>query len=242
MAPETTTINGHMVIRDQVNTWRWFDAFGPNVTKWVLDPYTLALATNATITNYTVSAAGTSPMTMVAGADGGALLMTSGGTENNGVQFQPVTEGFYFASRWPCYFGAKFSIDDADESDMFIGLSITDSSAATEVSDGIFFWSIDGATALNFCTAKDNSSASSISTTAAATLTDAGVFTVEWYFDGTNVTAYVNGSEIGSIAYTATTFPNDEYLTPIIAVLTGENNAAALTLYWAKAIQIRAAS
>jgi hypothetical protein len=241
MAPEITTINGHMVIRDQINTWRWFDAFGLNVTKWVMDPYTLALATDATITNYTVSAAGTSPMTMVAGADGGALLMTTGGSDNNGVQFQPVTEGFYFAQRWPCYFGAKFSIDDADQSDIFLGLSITDSSAATAVSDGIYFTSVDEATSLTFNAIKTTTGAST-SSVVAATLTDGGVFTVEFFFDGSTLTGYVNGSEVGSLDYTSASMPNDEYLTPIIAVLTGEGNAAALTLYWAKAIQIRAAS
>lgn len=241
MAPVTTTINGHMVIRDEINTWRWFEAFGPAVTRWEMNPYTLALATNATITNYTVTAVGTSPMTMVAGAEGGALLMTTGGTDNNGVQFQPVTEGFYFAQRWPAYFGAKFSIDDADQSDIFLGLSITDTDAATAVSDGIYFASVDESTSLTFNAIKTTTGATT-SSVAAATLTDGGVFTVEFFFDGNTLTGYVNGAEVGSVDYTSASMPNDEYLTPMIAVLTGEGNAAALTVYWAKALQIRAAS
>jgi hypothetical protein len=228
-------INGHLVYCDAAKPWRWYEVIGPSVTKWVMDSYALALATDVTITNNTVTAVGTSPLTMVAGADGGALLLTSGGTENNGVQFQPVTEGFYFASAWPAYFGCKLAINDVDQSDFLVGLTITDTSAASGVSDGLYFWSVDESAVVYFGTAKG----SVLSSIAAVTMVDAAAVTLEFQFDGTNVTAYVNGTAIGSVAWSAATFPNDEYLTPMIAFLTGEASANTLTLSWAKALQIR---
>jgi hypothetical protein len=178
-------------------------------------------------------------MTMVAGADGGALLMTSGGTADNGVQFQPVTEGFYFAQRWPCYFGAKFAMNDADQTDCYLGLAITDTSAATAVSDGIGFWSVDESTDLQFSVCKNYAGTTGITNAVVGTLVDATAITVEFYFDGTTAYAYVDGAAAGSLAYSSTSFPNDEYLTPIIAMLTGATAANTMTLYWAKAFQVR---
>lgn len=237
MAAEFASVNGQLVARDSVKTWRWFDAFGPNVTKWFLDPYTLALATNATITNYTVTAATSGPITMVAGADGGAVVITAGAGDNQGAQFQPVTEGFYFAQPWPCYFGCKVALNDADQTDFLMGLTITDTSAVTAVSDGIYFWSVDETALVNFATI--STAAGVASTVAAHTLVDDAAVTLEWFFDGANVTAYVNGVSVGSVAYSSTTFPKAEYLTPMVAFLTGEAIANTLTISWARAIQLR---
>jgi hypothetical protein len=240
MTVQTASVNSHLVVRDDLLTWRWFDAFGPKVTKWFLDPYNVQLATDATITNYTVTAVGTSPITMVAGADGGALLLTTGGTEHNGVQFQPVTEGFRFAAPWPCYFGFNFSIDTAAQCDWFAGLSITDSSAATAVADGIYFWKVDASAVANFATISTAGGAVT-SSIEAFTVVAGTTYTLEWFFDGSVVTGYVNGVSVGTLAWTATSFPKAEYLTPLIGVLTGATAVTVMTVNWARAIQIREA-
>lgn len=234
MATEWVSLYNQQVARDTVKTWRWYDAAGPDVTKWELNPNNIPLTASTTISGYTVTAAGTSPITLVAGADGGALLLTTGGTENNGVQLQPITEAFKFAAKWPCYFGCKIAISDATESDMLVGLTITDTSAATAVSDGIYFASVDGTAAVTFQTMKTTASSTAVKTLANATAT-----LFEWFFDGATFTAYVDGVEAASVAYTATTVPNVEYLTPMIAFLTGATAAITMTVNWARAIQVR---
>ena len=35
MVAETTSIGNSLVVRDSVLTWRWYDAFGRNVVKYV---------------------------------------------------------------------------------------------------------------------------------------------------------------------------------------------------------------
>ena len=57
--------------------------------------------------------------------------------------------------------------------------------------------------------------------------------------NGATATAYVNGSEVASVAATDDNFPDDEHLTPTFAILTGDNAAITLTLDWLRAIQIR---
>lgn len=244
MSAELVTINNAAVMRDSVKTWRWFDAFGPNVTKWDFNPHSVAIDdTTGVPDGYTGTKVNTSTCTLVAGADGGAVLLTTDTAENDGIELQHDTEGFYFASRWPAYFGCKFQVNDADATDTYLGLAITDTSAATAVSDGIGFWSVDGATAMNLSVCKNYTGTTGKSDSEVATLADSTAVTAEWYFDGTTLTAYINGSEAASIAYSSTSFPNDEYLAPVLALLNGSAAGAAgtMTIYWAKAFQIREA-
>jgi hypothetical protein len=62
---------------------------------------------------------------------------------------------------------------------------------------------------------------------------------VEFYSDGKTLHFYVNGSEVASQAVSVATMPNDEFLAPTIAFLTGEATGNTLGVKWAKAFQIR---
>jgi hypothetical protein len=222
-------------MRDDPNTWRWFDVWGLNAVRWELDMVTLAQDASANPAGYTTTEAGTNTIALQASTDQGTLLITTGGTENNGLQIQPLGEAFSFAGRYPAYFGIKFQNNDVDQSDILAGLTITDTSAIVAVSDGIYFRTVDESAVLNFVLEKDSVE----STTAAATLVDATWITAEFYYDGEDtITAYIDGTEVASIARTDASFPNDEHLTPIIAILTGETAAQTLTIQWARAFQI----
>jgi hypothetical protein len=236
MTTELATVGNSLVMRDAVKTWRWFDAFGPAVTKWEFNPNQIPLASSTTVSGYTVTNVN-GTLVFVAGADGGAINFVPAGAENDGIQLQPVTEGFYFAARWPAYFGVKLQASDVDQVDLFAGLSITDTDACTAVTDGIFFWSVDESAACTFNVEKNSVN----SQNSVATLVDATDILLEFAFDGTNVTAYVNGTEMASVAYTSASFPNDEYLTPILGMLTGATAANTMTVSWARAIQLREA-
>lgn len=234
MAVTYATVNNHLVARDATLTWRWYDAWGPTVTKWELNPNHIPLTSTTAVAGYTVTNVN-GTLSFVAGADGGALQFNVTGADNDGIQLQPITEAFKFAAAWPCYFGIKLAASDVTQSDLFAGLAITTTTAATAVTDGIYFWSVDGSAACTFNTTKGSVSSS----VSVATLVNATAVVLEWYSDGTNVTAYVDGVEAGSVACTSATYPNVEYLTPIIAWLTGAVATPTLTVTWARAIQIR---
>jgi hypothetical protein len=235
MTVETATVRNQLVMRDDSLTWRWFDAFGPNVVKWELDMVTLAQDASANPAGYTTTEAGTNTIVLQQSTDRGELLLTCGGTENNGIQIQPLGEAFYFANRYPAYFGCRFEANDVDQVDVLVGLVITDTSAIAACSDGIYFRSVDEAATIQFILEKDSAETSN----SAGTLEDGTKMTVEFYYDGADyIYAYVDGTLQATVARTDTSFPNDEHLTPTIAILTGENTANTMTISWCRAIQI----
>lgn len=239
MTTEWVSLYGQQVCRDVAKPWRWFNAVGPDVTKWTLNPNDVPLAASDAISGYKVVAVGTSPITLVAGAEGGALLFTSGTANTpDGVQAQAVTEGFYFAQKWPCYFGCCVQGNDVDQTAWFLGLGITDDTSVPTNSDNVSFRTADESSVLTFVTEKNDLE----STAAVATLVDATDITLEWFYDGATVTAYVNGTEVASVADSSSTWPNDEYLAPTLAMLSGEASANTLQIVWARAIQIRQTS
>lgn len=229
MTVESASVHSQLVMRDTVKTWRWYDAFGPNVAKWEED------GVQYNVDDYTKTDVGTDTIALVAGADNGNLLFTSGTNENDGTQIQLEGEAFKFASAYPCYFGAKFKVNDADQVDVALGLGITDSTFIAGATDGLYFRSVDESAVLNFIAEKDENESS----LAVTTLVDDTFVTVEFYYDGTSaVTVYLDGTEVGSIATSDTNFPDDEYLTPTLAILTGDASANTMTVEWARAIQL----
>jgi len=235
MPVESATIRNHTVMRDEAKTWRWYDVFGPNAVKWELDMVTLAQDANANPAGYTTTEVGTNTIALQESTDRGTLLITTGGTENNGLQIQPLGEAFSFASRYPCYFGCKFQSNDVDQVDVFVGLAITDTTVLDGCTDDVGFRTSDGLATLQFILEKNSLETSD----SVATLTDATWVQVEFYYDGADyIYAYVDGTLQATVARTDTNFPNDEHLTPTIAILTGEASANTLTVQWARAFQI----
>ena len=239
MTIEFASLRNNLVARDADNTWRLYDGFGQNVVKHVED--FVAWSTDDTTgdpVEYTMTVvevgAGVSTAVLTNLA-GGAMLMTAAANENDGVQIQLDGESFQLNAKYPCYFGIKLQGGDVDQSDFLVGLAITDTTSIVAVSDGAYFRSVDGAATVQFILEKDSVEAS----TTAATMTDATDVTLEWYYDGANITAYVNGTQVASVADSDASFPDDEALTPTIAFLTGEAVANTMTVKWMRAIQVR---
>lgn len=240
MAIETAALKNNLVVRDSALTWRLYDAFGPSAVKWIEDFVKLpADDTTVDPTGYTMTVvevgAGNSTAVLSTAVAGGALLITSAANENDGAQLQLLGESFQLNGKYPCYFGCKIQAGDVDQSDYLLGLCITDTTLLGGMTDGVYFRSVDGAATVQFVLEKDSVEAS----TTATTMTDATDVTLEFYYDGTNITAYVDGVQVASVADTDASFPNDELLTPSIAFLTGEAVANTMTVSWARAIQVR---
>jgi len=238
MASELVSFKNSTVIRDNSLTWRWFDAFGASVTKRI-DEF-VSLPTDDTTGDpteftQTVIEVGAGDSTAVlTNAVGGALLMTAAANENDGVQIQLNGESFQLTGGYHCYFGVNLQLADVDQTDYLLGLCITDTTLLGGLSDGAYFRSVDGAATVQFVLEKDSLETSN----SVATMADATNITLEFYWDGTNITAYADGAQVAQVATSDTNFPNDEALTPSIAMLTGEAVANTMTVNWMRSIQI----
>lgn len=225
-------LRGNLVFYDGQS---WIDAIGPNVVKFVEEfvntPFEAADTPGAFTVTLVEGGAGETTVALKAGADGGVLLITTDAAENDGANIQAKGEAFKPAT-YPVYFGCRFKIAEATQSDFLIGLCITDTDLLGGMTDGIYFRKVDGATTLAFVLEKDSTETS---TSYGAIAADTW-YTLEFFFDGTNVDWWVNG--VAQTRPATTNLPNDEWLTPSVHVLTGAAAAITAEVDWIRAIQI----
>ena len=240
MGTETYAIGNATVFRDDVLTHRWYDAFGPGVAKYVQDfvtwpdDDTTGDPLGFTL-NITEAGGGDSTAVITANGTGGQLLITTAANEDDGYQMQITGEAFQLEGNFPCYFGIRFQVNDADQTDVLFGLCITDNDCLGGVTDGLYFRSPDESAVLSAVAEQDSGE----STSAVATLTDAAWVTAEWLFDGDEVVFYINGVEVASLAATDANFPDDEDMTLTMELLTGEAVANTCNIDWVRVIQCR---
>jgi len=243
MGVHSRYLRGNLLFLDKQ---RWLDAVGPNVVK-ILDDFQFG--------NYDIVAGDTSPQTkagwlctfvevgaggqlaqLVAGADGGALLLTTAGNENDGINVQALGEAFNpsLTNAWPMYFGIRFKVSSATQSDFLAGLCITDTTLTAGLTDGMYFRKPDASTTVSYVLEKNSTETTGTAWTCVA---DTYV-TAEILFDGTNVDFYVDGVLLTRLAQT--NLPDDEYLTPSFEFLNGEAASCTITIDWIRALQIQA--
>jgi len=235
-------VGGQLVFYDGTEPQRWVEAFGPDVCafkeEFVKTAFSSAdnlAAAKTTLTE--TGGGGDSTVALEAGAAGGVLLITTDNADNDGAVIQWLGEAFQLASGKECYFGCKFKISEATQSDFLVGLAITDAEndPLGGLTDGIYFRKVDAATTLNFVLEKNATETA----TAYGTAIEADTwYTVEFYFDGTAVAWYVNGTE--QTAPATTNLPDDEFLTPTVQFLTGTTSAITMRVDWVRAFQINA--
>jgi hypothetical protein len=165
-------------------------------------------------------------------AAGGQLLVTTDAAENDGANIQWGGESFKLSGFSHFYLGARVKVSDATQSDLFIGLAVTDTDLLGGVTDSIGFRKVDGATTLSAVVEKDSTETE---TTVAASI-GTSFITLELVHDGTSLEAFVDGVSAGSIA--TTNLPDDEEMRPSIHFLTGSANARTLHVDWFRIIQI----
>jgi hypothetical protein len=163
--------------------------------------------------------------------DGGALLITNAGAENDNNQFQFKTAMLMPAATKRCYFRIRFQMSEATQSDFVAGTQITNTAAftAATVTDGIYFYKDDGSTAVNIVIKKDDAAGKLIKTslfTFAATTW----YTLGWEYDGNSkLNVFKDDVQIWQMDASATYFPNlIQNLT--FAVMNGDTNARSMTI------------
>lgn len=169
----------------------------------------------------------------VGNADGGVLVITNAASDDdhNYLQWSGVTgsttaETFLWEAAKSMWFKTRLKVSDATQSDLVIGLQITDTSPL-DVTDGLFFIKADGSTSLTF-RAEKNDTASTVTT---GTVVSDTYFTCGFWWnaeDGT-LRVYFNGNRVGNLT-TTSNFPDDEELTLSIAIQNGDGNARSMSL------------
>ncbi len=149
-------------------------------------------------------------------ADNGILLITTAALDNDSSFQQKVGESFLFETGKKLWFEARFQTSDATESDIVMGLQITDTTPL-DVTDGVFFIKPDDAATVDFVVEKDNVATT---TSAVATLANATNIRLGFFYDGVNkIKIFVDGVQVGSSV--TTNLPDDEVLTLSFGIQNG---------------------
>ena len=164
---------------------------------------------------------------------GGQLLITNDDADNDLDFFQLKGESFKWDSSKRMFFSARFKTNDATQSEIVMGLQITDTTPL-DVTDGIFFLKIDGDTQPDLIIEKDNSS--SLSVLEMDAMEDDTFVTLSFEYDPLDVAtggavfrAYQDDVQVGEITST-TNAPDDEELTISFGIQNGEAAAKTLTI------------
>jgi hypothetical protein len=209
-----TTALGSYIMPDPTSAHTWFDDFDDYVAaEWVISE----------------TGSGTRA---VGNLDGGVLVVTNAGTENdcNWLQWSgstnaAVVETFKFESEKPLWMKARFKVSVAAANDVMIGLYITDTDPIGGVTDGVYFRSVDGSGAMSLVVEKNSTE----TTTAAGTLANDTYVTVGFYYDGgSTISVYWNDVRVGSSV--TTNLPDDEELAVSFGIQNGEGAAGVLSL------------
>jgi len=190
---------------------------------------------NYVAADWAVTEIGAAGSEVLQDAAGGVLLITTDALDNDGVQIQKLGEAFIPAAGKPLWFETRIRLVTAAkhvESDLLVGLAITDTTVIPGRTDGIYFAKADGSALVGAVTEK----ASAATTTAGVlTLAAATWYKFGFFCDGVSTCyLYVDGV---LVATHTTNIPIVE-LTPTFAVLNGEAGATAWAIDYFKAVQI----
>ena len=161
----------------------------------------------------TQTATGTPTVAISDNEPGGVVAITNGTADNDYMSMQLNGESFQIAKDKDLYYEVRMKLSDADTSDWFLGLAITDTEVLGGVTDSIGFRYSDGTADIHYVTEKN-----STETTADTTkdLSDDTFAVLSFYVKSNeSVTFYVDGAQVAKVT---TNLPNDEAVTPTIAL------------------------
>lgn len=200
---------GTYLAPDPSRVHQWFDDF---------DSYT---AGNWTVTKTQVGAT-----QAIVDADGGVLALVNSAADNDLNQIQLAKETFRLAANKQTWIKARFKVSNATESDVLVGLYITDTSpVASKPSDGFYFQKLDGSTSLTF---ECGVNSTYTSTTVATMANDTYVVVAAYYNGYDRIELYLNDQKVATSV--ATNLCTDEDLAVSLAVQNGDANARTLSV------------
>lgn len=186
--------------------------------------------------DWTITRVGTTPTEALTDIDGGALLLTLSAADDDSDYLQKKGESFLPTSGKKLIFAARFKVSDATQSDLVMGLQVTDTTPMAAggdgVTDGIFFQKDDGDANIDFYVQKDTTTGQSTNTAITTIASDTFV-ELAFYFDGARyVTAYKDKVAVAvvDLTTTLTTYLPDTELTISFGVQNGEAVAKTMTI------------
>lgn len=189
----------------------------------------------------TVVEAGTGDSTVVNSVTAGNwITITTAADEYDGVNLQAKGEAFKLVAGKPLYFGAKLALNNATESDLFIGLAETNTALLATSSahaiggsgiEGAFFAKLDAVTTITARTYEANAQTNSFTV---GTALDTAAHIYEFTWDGVSqLSFYFDGTIVGTCTGT---LPNGD-LTPSINVRAGSSAARTCEISWLRCFQ-----
>lgn len=164
----------------------------------------------------------------------GELVITNDDADNDVDGLQLSKETFAFVAGKKAWYEAKVKVNDATQSDLTMGLIITDTSPNTNT-DGIYFHSDDGDTDLHFHVNKDSTDTDS---GVIANLVDDTYMKMGFYYNGSDaVEVFIGRVKVATLV--TDNLPDDEALTVTFWHANGEAVAKILTIDYFLVIQER---
>ena len=182
----------------------------------------------------TVETSGGNATEVLADEIGGVLLVTNDDGDNEEDEFQKNGEAYKLAAGKPLWFEAKIKISDATESDLIVGLCITDTTAIAAVTDGVYFLKDDDDTNIDYHCEKNSTDTSGDTSVdiVAATYNRYGI-----HFDGAGTVSYwLDGVQVAS---STTNIPDDEELCITFGLMNGTGAAKTLSIDYIRCVQVR---
>lgn len=179
-----------------------------------------------TVGDWTVTETQAGATQAITDADGGVLALVNSAADDDLNAIQLKNETFKWESGKQMWLRARFKVSDATESDLILGLYITDTSPLASLpSDGLYFYKADGSTSLLFSVRKNGTSSS---TTLGTLVSDTYVVAMA-YWDGNQWNAWFDTTPAAPITDT-TNVVDDEELAIGMAVQNGEAVAKTLSV------------
>jgi hypothetical protein len=201
---------GRLLFPDPTKCYTWFDDFDEYVSgNWTLTE-TQAGATQAIIDG-----------------DGGQLALVNSAADNDLNQIQWLRETFRLGFTRQVWIKTRFKVSNATQSDVLIGLYITDTSpVASKPTDGFFFQKLDDSTTMTFEIGKN----SVYTSTTVGTIADDTFVEVAAYLEPVTqtVSLFYNNSMVARAPIT--NLCDDEELAVSIAIQNGDAVARTLTV------------
>jgi len=177
-----------------------------------------------TAADWTVTETGVATQALT-NADGGRLLITNAAADDDASFSQKIGESFLFETGKKLWFDCLFQVSDATQSDVVIGIQITDTTPLA-VSDGVYFLKTDGAATIDLVVEKDSTSTT---TSSVSTLADATDVRLSFFYDGVSAIK-VFANDVHVATSTTTNLPDDEELTISYGIQNGEASAKTMSI------------
>jgi hypothetical protein len=170
----------------------------------------------------------------IADAANGVLQVVNDAGDDDSVELQYCSECWKLAAGKPLWFEARAKFSDATQSDFLVGLTITDTTAITAVSDGVYFTKTDGSASISAVT---NKNSTPTTTAAVGTLVDDTYMRLGIFCDGiTAVYFFIDGVLVAT--HTAN-IVDDEELTITLAHRNGAAAAKTASYDYVKVVNVR---